>query len=206
MTAHRKFLEVVLASGLHNGVLAPADLIRHAPPAVLAERLTVRQKAKLLAAGLAAGKMSPQLILDTVGIEGLVEHVPAGVLWACVAEMAGTSLGTVKPASNKASPPRASNGTAPPAASPAPVASADGAGKPRDLAAIAQTSPKRRPARLTPGRRGASDFDVDIDTDVGEHWPTQKVAETDAAGAAAVEDWQGGDETVAGVDALGRKR
>lgn len=94
MNATRKFLRRALAEGLTLGLITPADVLGHATANVLAHSLPADDKAKLLEASLASGKMTPDLIIDTLGPEVLATHVPQGVLWACICEVAERALGT----------------------------------------------------------------------------------------------------------------
>jgi hypothetical protein len=82
----RSFLEKVLACGLDEGTVEPADVVRHVEPMVLAQHLPKDLRAKLLAASLGAGKMDADLIVTTVGTLSLCEHVPVHLLWAVLAD------------------------------------------------------------------------------------------------------------------------
>lgn len=88
MNANRRFLYEVIGSGLDLGTMTPEDLLRHVTPEILAHHLPVTLKAKLLEASLAAEKMTPALVVDTVGLEGLAEHAPTAALWGCIQECA----------------------------------------------------------------------------------------------------------------------
>jgi hypothetical protein len=90
---HKRFLKKLLESGLGCGTVTPADIVRHLTPDVLAHNLPVKLRAKLVEAALAAEKMTPELVVDVIGVEALAEHAPAHLSWAAVAECARRSLG-----------------------------------------------------------------------------------------------------------------
>lgn len=89
----RSFLAAAVQGGLDRGLLGPDQLIRHANPAVLTGHLPTALAARLLQASLEAGRMSPELVVDTLGVETLATYLPASVLWACVCEVAGEERG-----------------------------------------------------------------------------------------------------------------
>src|SRR5690606_30988439 len=94
MSSDRRFVREALRSGLELGVVTHDDILRHVTADVLAHHLPVTLKAKLLEASLAAEKMTPGLVVETVGVEGLGEHVPVATLWACVVECARRAVGS----------------------------------------------------------------------------------------------------------------
>lgn len=140
MNTNRKFLADVVKSGLELGTVTHDDVLRHITPEILAHHLPVALKARLLEASLAAEKMTPGLIVETLGVEALAEHSPVGPLWACVAECARRLLGDEEVAAVTAS---------------LPVAETTGELKPSKPAAAA-TGPAPSPARPSavrmPGR------------------------------------------------------
>jgi len=87
------FLTAALESALDTGMAAPEDVLRHATPVVLGTSLPRPVWAKLIAACLAAPRTDAKLIVDTVGIGTLCEHVPAPIMWACLSEIAVRALG-----------------------------------------------------------------------------------------------------------------
>jgi hypothetical protein len=93
----RKFLSVVIASGLDFEMLTPEDVIRHVSMDVLANHLPPELVAELVDAALQAKEMNATLVLQTLGVESIAEHVPMSILWACVAESASASLGAAAP-------------------------------------------------------------------------------------------------------------
>ena len=111
----REFLRRGLASALSTGVLTPEDIVQHVNAKVIGhfpDALTT----KLLEAGLAAGKMNPELVVETLGVESIAKHAPTGVLWNCfvkASEASTTALPLPLPL------PSPSAALAPPAAKPA---------------------------------------------------------------------------------------
>lgn len=78
----------VMESGLENDIFAPADVLAHATPDVLASHLPPELLSKVLQASLAAGSMTPERVLETVTPELLAKHLPHEVLWQCIAAAA----------------------------------------------------------------------------------------------------------------------
>lgn len=188
MDAKRTFLKEVIAAGLEHGTMTPDDLLVHLGAEVLADNLPKAQHAKLLSASLSSRSMSPQLIVDTLGVSTLCEHLPVHLLWACVADAAERTLSGGAPATDSKS---AGKSAAP--SKPAPKADNGKAATPAPKPNVSKASPAparggafSRPATTPPpvkprGRRG-SEFDVD--TDVGEEWPpSDPLAEAEALGA-----------------------
>jgi hypothetical protein len=106
VNANRRFLHEAIKRGLELEVITPADMLAHVTPDVLAHHLPIALKARLLQTSLNADRMTPQLVVDTVGIAAMVEHAPMATLWACVRactarqlqEPAGVSVGSTSPA------------------------------------------------------------------------------------------------------------
>ena len=88
----------MVESGLENKMFAPADVLQHATPDVLANHLPPELLSKVLAASLAAGSMTPERVLETVTPELLAQHLPHEVLWQCIVQAAAragvTNAGT----------------------------------------------------------------------------------------------------------------
>lgn len=93
MNPNRRFIKDVLESGVELGCISPEHILAHVTPEVLAHHLPVALKARLLQASLDAERMTPQLVVDTVGIDALVEHSPLAALWACVRGAVEQQLG-----------------------------------------------------------------------------------------------------------------
>lgn len=97
----RELLRRTLEAGLMTGVLSPADIVRHVDAKVLGHSFPDNLTTKLLEASLAAGKMNPELIVDTLGIDNIAKHAPTEVVWAIFVkpgEAADTAGAVAKPA------------------------------------------------------------------------------------------------------------
>lgn len=206
MDAKRTFLSEVISAGLEHGTMTPDDLLSRLTPEVLADHLPRAQSAKLLQASLTARSMSPTLIVDTIGVAVLTEHLPVPVLWSCVADAAERALSVppgdrpaepkatpsaAKPAtaSSKADPGKADPGKADPgkvvakAPVPKPNVSKSTPAPSRGGGAFSRLSGAPSASAGKPRTRRGSDFDVD--TDVGEEWPpAEPLREAEALGAA----------------------
>jgi hypothetical protein len=91
MNANRRFLHEAIRRGLELEVITPADVLAHVTPDVLAH-LPIPLKARLLQTSLSADRMTPQLVIETIGVEALAEHAPTAALWACVRACAARQL------------------------------------------------------------------------------------------------------------------
>jgi hypothetical protein len=89
------FFVATLSSALDLGIASPDDVIRHVTPDVLAAHLPRPLWARLLTAALGAPKVDAQLVVETIGVPNLCEHVPSTIIWACIAEIAQRSLAGV---------------------------------------------------------------------------------------------------------------
>ena len=111
----KAFCVDALTSALELGIGAPADVIRHVTPDVLATHLPRPLWARLFTACLVAPRVDAQLIVETLGIPNLCEHIPTSIIWACIAEIGARSLGKVPDISVAPAPlPKATAVTAPP--------------------------------------------------------------------------------------------
>ncbi len=91
------FLVDALTSALELGVATPSDVLRHLTPELLAAHLPRPLWARLLTACLGAPRVDPQLVLETVGIANLCTHLPAPLVWGCLAELGARALGGALP-------------------------------------------------------------------------------------------------------------
>jgi hypothetical protein len=110
----REFLQRGLASALSTGVLTPKEIVQHVNAKVIGhfpDALTT----KLLEVSLAAGKMNPELVVETLGVESIAKHAPTGVLWACFIKASEASTAA------SASPSPSPSPSPLPAASPSPL-------------------------------------------------------------------------------------
>ncbi|HEU5057047.1 MAG TPA: hypothetical protein VFU21_11005 [Kofleriaceae bacterium] len=95
MNPNRRFLYEIIGMGLELETVSPDDVLRHVTPEVLAHHLPVALKAKLLQASLNAEKMTPALVVESIGVEGLVEHSPMPALWSVVRSAVERQLGSL---------------------------------------------------------------------------------------------------------------
>jgi hypothetical protein len=89
------FFVATLSSALDLGIASPDDVLRHVTPDVLSTHLPRPLWARLLTAALGAPKVDAQLVVETIGVPNLCEHVPSTIIWACIAEIAQRSLSGV---------------------------------------------------------------------------------------------------------------
>ena len=111
----KAFFVTALTSALENSVGSPEDILKHVTPELLAAHLPRPLWARLLTAALGASRLDATLVVETVGIANLCEHIPSHVIWAVVYDLGQRSLGGEVPAYR----PRV--GPFIPAATPAPV-------------------------------------------------------------------------------------
>jgi len=119
----KAFFVATLQSALDLGIATPDDVIRHVTPDVLATHLPRPLWARLLTACLGAPRVDAQLVVETIGVPNLCEHVPAQIIWGCIEEVAQRALGGAPiaiPAPAASSRPQAAPAT--PAARPIPLA------------------------------------------------------------------------------------
>jgi hypothetical protein len=88
----RDFLRHALERGGATGVIPAADVVKHVNPTVITHHLPDALKVKLLEVTLAGGKMSPEIIVETLGVEAIARHAPVKVVWACIAEAGGGNV------------------------------------------------------------------------------------------------------------------
>ncbi|MGE5180744.1 MAG: hypothetical protein ACM31C_01715, partial [Acidobacteriota bacterium] len=89
----KAFFVDALQSALELGIGTPADVLRHVTPDVLSIHLPRPLWARLLTACLGAPKVDAQLVVDTIGVANLCEHVPSQIIWACIADIGTRSIG-----------------------------------------------------------------------------------------------------------------
>lgn len=89
----KAFFSEALGQALELGIGSPDDVLRHVTPDVLATYLPKPLWARLLTACLGASRVDAQLVVETIGVPNLCEHVPAAIIWQCVSEIASRSLG-----------------------------------------------------------------------------------------------------------------
>jgi hypothetical protein len=91
----KSFFVATLSSALDLGIAVPEDVIRHVTPDVLAAHLPRPLWARLLTACVGAPRVDAQLVVETIGVPNLCEHVPAQIIWDCIQELAQRALGGV---------------------------------------------------------------------------------------------------------------
>lgn len=91
----KAFFVASLSSALDLGIAVPDDVLRHVTPDVLAAHLPRPLWARLLTACVGAPRVDAQLVVETIGVPNLCEHVPAPIIWACLEELALRALGGV---------------------------------------------------------------------------------------------------------------
>jgi pyruvate dehydrogenase E2 component (dihydrolipoyllysine-residue acetyltransferase) len=88
----KAFFVATLQSALDLGIATPDDVIRHVTPDVLAVNLPRPLWARLLTACVGAPRVDAQLVVETIGVPNLCEHVPAPIIWSCIEELAQRAL------------------------------------------------------------------------------------------------------------------
>ncbi|MDB4960041.1 MAG: hypothetical protein JWP01_40 [Myxococcales bacterium] len=136
----KAFFVDALTSALDLGIATPEDLLRHVTPDVLAANLPRPLWARLLTACVGASRVDAQLVVETLGVSNLCEHMPAAVIWSCVAEVGQRSLGDAA--------------TAAPAIVTRPAAKA--AATPLSITSPPAPDPVKTPASPPPAVRGPS--------------------------------------------------
>ncbi len=109
----KAFFVDALGGALDLGIGTPDDVLRHVTPELLARHLPRPLWARLFTACLGASRVDAQLVVETIGVPNLCEHIPGTVIWACIAEIGARSLGasyqpavrTVAPAAPATPPP-----------------------------------------------------------------------------------------------------
>jgi hypothetical protein len=88
----KAFFVAALSSALELGLATADDVIRHVTTDVLAVHLPRPLWARLLTACIGAPSVDAQLVVETIGVPNLCEHVPAQIIWGCIEELALRSL------------------------------------------------------------------------------------------------------------------
>jgi hypothetical protein len=89
----KAFFADALTGALDLKLATPEDVLRHVTPDVLSLHLPRPLWARLLAACLGAPRVDAQLVLETIGIANLCEHLPSTIIWGCIADIGVRSLG-----------------------------------------------------------------------------------------------------------------
>ncbi|HEY4178955.1 MAG TPA: hypothetical protein VGM90_19040 [Kofleriaceae bacterium] len=93
----KNFLIDALTSALELGLATPDDVMKHVTPEILGTSLPRPLWSRLLIACLGAPKVDAQLVIETVGVQNLCEHVPAPIIFTIVASVAVRTLGGIVP-------------------------------------------------------------------------------------------------------------
>ncbi|MBC7977473.1 MAG: hypothetical protein H7138_21065, partial [Myxococcales bacterium] len=91
----KAFFVATVSTALEQGIAVADDVIRHVTPDVLAASLPRPLWARLITACLGAPRVDAQLVVETLGVPNLCEHIPAPILWACIAEIGQRALSGV---------------------------------------------------------------------------------------------------------------
>lgn len=89
----KAFFVAALSSALELGIGTPDDVLRHVTPDVLAQHLPRPLWARLLTACVGAPSVDAQLVIETVGVPNLCEHMPETVIWAVIQDLGTRALG-----------------------------------------------------------------------------------------------------------------
>ena len=169
MNPTRRFLSTAISSALDFEVLSPDGVIEHISMDVLAHHLPAILLERLLFASIEAESMNARLVLDTLGVTTLAEHVPDHILWQCVAAAAEQSLGRSPLATSSSVPSEiAIDSTEPSASNPVPK-SKPNARKPNRSARASRVraGATSRLASQAPVTLEPEEGPFDVDTRVG---------------------------------------
>jgi len=89
----KAFFSEALGQALELGIGSPDDVLKHVTPDVLATYLPKPLWARLFTACLGASRVDAQLVVETIGVPNLCEHVPTAIIWHCISEIASRALG-----------------------------------------------------------------------------------------------------------------
>jgi hypothetical protein len=89
----KRFLVDAISTALSLGLATPDDVMRHVSADVFAEHLPRPLWAKLISTALSATRFDSRMVVDTIGVPTLCEHIPSHLLWACIVEFAQRALG-----------------------------------------------------------------------------------------------------------------
>ncbi|CAN5906113.1 hypothetical protein BH11MYX2_BH11MYX2_35280 [soil metagenome] len=94
----KNFLIDALTSALEIGLATPDDVMKHVSAEILGTSLPRPLWSRLLIACLGAPRVDADLVVETVGVQNLCEHVPAPIIYAIIADIAARALGGAVPA------------------------------------------------------------------------------------------------------------
>ncbi|MBA3542745.1 MAG: hypothetical protein H0T79_24220 [Deltaproteobacteria bacterium] len=87
------FFVTALSSSLDLGIATCDDVVRHVTPEILAAHLPRPLWARLLTACVGAARVDAQLVVETIGVPNLCEHIPGSIIWGCLEEIGARALG-----------------------------------------------------------------------------------------------------------------
>jgi hypothetical protein len=95
----KAFFVASLQTALDLQIATPEDILKHVTPDILSQYLPRPLWARVFTACLGAPRVDATLVVETIGVPNLCEHVPAQLIWACIADIGNRSLG--KPVSEE---------------------------------------------------------------------------------------------------------
>lgn len=95
----KAFFVASLQTALDLQIATAEDILKHVTPDILSQYLPRPLWARLFTACLGAPRVDATLVVETIGVPNLCEHVPAQLIWACIADIGNRSLG--KPVSEE---------------------------------------------------------------------------------------------------------
>ncbi len=87
------WLEAVLGRALDDGLVTPADVVRHIPPAEFVRDAPLAVVAELIRSGLTGGKFDPALVLTHLTPHVIAYNLPPVLGWSCVSDALVRQLG-----------------------------------------------------------------------------------------------------------------
>jgi hypothetical protein len=100
----KQFFVTALSQALELGIATSDDVVRHVTPDVLALHLPRPLWSRLLTACLGAPRVDAQLVVETVGVPNLCEHIPQTIIWGVLLEIGARALGNAPLAQPRALP------------------------------------------------------------------------------------------------------
>jgi hypothetical protein len=89
----KEFLVAAINSALELGIGTPEDVLFHVTPDVLSQHLPRPLWARLITACLGAPKVNAALVVDTIGMTNLCEHMPGTIMWNVLSDIGQRALG-----------------------------------------------------------------------------------------------------------------
>jgi hypothetical protein len=82
----RSWLEVILARGLADGLVTPADVVQFVTPAEFVKDAPLAVVAELIRSGLSNGKFNPDVVLQHLTPSVIAHKLQPSLGWACIAD------------------------------------------------------------------------------------------------------------------------